>query len=212
MDISSIRNHYLLHALNETETGDDPVKFFIKWMSQAIEAQVAQPTATVLSTINKECRPSSRVVLLKGIENGAFLFFTNYNSDKGTQISNNPAGAMVFFWNELERQVRIEGHIQKIPTADSDRYFDNRPFESKIGAVVSPQSKVIENRAYLESLFDARLKTYNSDNILTRPDYWGGYALMPDTIEFWQGRASRLHDRIRFRLKDHLWIRERLAP
>lgn len=127
MDISSIRNHYLLHALNETETGDDPVKFFIKWMSQAIEAQVAQPTATVLSTINKECRPSSRVVLLKGLENGAFLFFTNYNSDKGTQISNNPAGAMVFFWNELERQVRIEGHIQKIPTADSDRYFDNRP-------------------------------------------------------------------------------------
>ncbi len=212
MDLSEIRNNYLLHQLDEEEAGANPVTFFLKWLSQAIESEVTEPTAMVLSTISADFKPKSRVVLLKGVIGEEFRFFTNYKSAKGVDISNNPVGSLLFFWKELERQVRIEGSIEKIPPEESDAYFNTRPIESRLGAIISPQSMVVENRAYLEGLFISRSSELKSEESIKRPQHWGGYALKPELIEFWQGRASRLHDRIRFRLVNDQWIRERLAP
>lgn len=212
MNLADIRKSYLLHQLDEQETGNDPIAFFLRWLSEAIEAQAEEPTAMVLSTVSPDCKPSSRVVLLKGCEDGEFRFFTNYESRKGRELSGNRFGSLLFFWKELERQVRIEGIVQKMTDAASDEYFNTRPFESRIGAIVSPQSKVIENREYLEKLFITKSEEYTDTSLLRRPPHWGGYALQPEAIEFWQGRASRLHDRIRFRLEEGKWIKERLAP
>lgn len=212
MKISEIRNNYLLHQLEEDEIGNDPIRFFTQWLSEAIEAKVIEPTAMVLSTVSKDCRPSSRVVLLKGCEEGEFRFFTNYSSAKGQQIDNHPIGSLVFHWRELERQVRIEGAIIKLSAELSDEYFDSRPLESRIGASISPQSEVIESREFLERLFQIKGAEIRASGSITRPVNWGGYALKPDLIEFWQGRASRLHDRLRFRLIGNEWFRERLAP
>lgn len=212
MNLSEIRNNYLLHQLNEEEAGADPIAFFLKWLAQAIDAEVPEPTAMVLSTISVDYKPKSRVVLLKGVEAGEFRFFTNYNSAKGADISKNPIGALLFFWKELERQVRIEGSIEKISSEDSDAYFNTRPIESRLGAIISPQSLVIENRTYLERLFNSQTELIKSEATLKRPLHWGGYALKPELLEFWQGRASRLHDRIRFRMVNDQWLKERLAP
>ncbi len=212
MNLAEIRTQYLLSELNEEDIGTDPVLFFSKWLSNAIEAQAMEPTAMVLSTVDDRCMPSSRVVLLKACEEGEFRFFTNYNSTKGIQIASNPSGALLFFWKELERQVRIEGKIHKLPAQLSDEYFDSRPAENRLGAIVSPQSQVIESRKELEGLFMGKMHLLKSAEALVRPEHWGGYALVPVSIEFWQGRASRLHDRIRFRKEDGQWLRERLAP
>lgn len=212
MNIADIRRQYLLSELNEEDAGTDPVIFFATWLSNAIESQVIEPTAMVLSTVNERCMPSSRVVLLKACEEGEFRFFTNYNSTKGIHISLNPSASLLFFWKELERQVRIEGQIHQLSSQLSDEYFNTRPAENRLGAIVSPQSQVIESREELESLYLSKMQMLKTDNELVRPEHWGGYALVPESIEFWQGRASRLHDRIRFRLKDNKWIRERLAP
>jgi pyridoxamine 5'-phosphate oxidase len=212
MDISSLRNNYMLHSLDEDDTGDDPLLFFTQWMSQAIKAEVVEPTAMVLSTIKDSNRVSSRVVLLKSLEKGEFRFFTNYRSNKGQQIEANPAGSLLFFWKELERQVRIEGTIHRITPEESTVYFDSRPWESRVGAIVSPQSSVIKNRDFLENLFSQTSEEYYKTGKIFRPDHWGGYALKPDLVEFWQGRTSRLHDRIQFRINGNEWIKERLAP
>jgi pyridoxamine 5'-phosphate oxidase len=212
MNLSKIRNNYLLHQLTEEEVGNDPIIFFEKWMLQALESKVLEPTAMALSTVDADLKPSARIILLKGVEDGNFVFYTNYNSRKGKQIASNPSAALLFFWKELERQVRIEGYIKRISTKASDDYFKSRPFESRIGSIVSNQSEVINNREYLETLFKEKIERYNSTDDIKRPDNWGGYALYPQLIEFWQGRASRLHDRIQFRLKDSVWVKERLAP
>ena len=212
MNISEIRNNYLLHQLTEENAGADPIALFLKWLAEAIDSQVPEPTALVLSTVGENCKPSSRVVLLKGCEEGEFRFFTNYQSSKGRQIEKRPFGSMVFHWKELERQVRIEGTINKLSSPESDEYFDSRPIESRIGAIVSPQSEVIESRDVIERMFEMKVKELGGSELIQRPEHWGGYALKPDIIEFWQGRASRMHDRLRFRLDSGQWIRERLAP
>ncbi|HLO91756.1 MAG: pyridoxamine 5'-phosphate oxidase [Chloroflexota bacterium] len=212
MNLADIRKSYLLHKLDELIVGDDPILFFLRWLSEAIEGEVQEPTAMVLSTVGENSKPSSRVVLLKGCEEGEFRFFTNYNSRKGQELENNPNASLVFYWKELERQVRIEGIVSKLSEQYSTDYFNTRPFESRIGAVISPQSKVIENRDYLDKLFEEKSKEFNESGSIERPNHWGGYSLKPEMIEFWQGRASRLHDRIRFRLIKKEWTKERLAP
>lgn len=212
MNLAEIRKSYLLHQLTEDETGYDPVAFFIRWLNEALEAKSEEPTAMVLSTVDEHCRPSSRVVLLKGCEEGEFRFFSNYNSKKGKQLKKNPHASLLFFWKELERQVRIEGNITRLSSDASDEYFNSRPEESRLGAIVSPQSEVIESRNYLENLFLTKGEELSEGGTLVRPSHWGGYSLKPELMEFWQGRASRLHDRIQFRLDNNKWIRERLAP
>lgn len=212
MNLAEIRKSYTLHQLDENEAGNDPIVFFLRWLAEAIEAQAGEPTAMVLSTVGIDNRPSSRVVLLKGCEEGEFRFFSNYQSRKGQELAGNPNASILFFWKELERQVRIEGTVVKLPGAASDEYFQSRPFESRVGAVVSPQSNVISDRKTLEEMYTAKRLEYTKAGYINRPEHWGGYALTPVSIEFWQGRESRLHDRIRFKLSEHGWIKERLAP
>jgi pyridoxamine 5'-phosphate oxidase len=212
MNLAEIRKSYMLHRLTEEDAGNDPIAFFLQWLSESIESQADEPTAMVLSTVDDSCRPSSRVVLLKGCEEGEFRFFTNYNSRKGKQLSKNPNASLLFFWKELERQIRIEGSISILSEEVSDEYFNSRPAESRLGAIVSPQSQVIESREHLESQFLAKSEEVGEKGTLTRPSHWGGYSLKPSLIEFWQGRASRLHDRIQFRLVKDVWVKERLAP
>jgi pyridoxamine 5'-phosphate oxidase len=212
MKLAEIRKQYLLNELKEEEVGNDPLSFFNKWLSEAISAGVPEPTAMVLSTISSDNKPSSRVVLLKSCEEGRFIFFTNYHSAKGKQLESNPNASVLFFWKELERQIRIEGSTVKLSEETSDEYFNSRPAESRLGAIISPQSQVIESREAIEKLYESKIYLLDNQKDLVRPQHWGGYALIPESIEFWQGRASRLHDRIRFRKADNLWIRERLAP
>ena len=212
INLSEIRRNYILHTLDEHDAGDDPIAFFEKWFNQAVEVQSHEPTAMMLSTVDEKGRPSSRMVLLKGLVRGAFRFFTNYNSLKGKQIKKNPYGSLLFFWPELERQVRVQGKIERISEIDSDEYFNSRPFESKVSAVISPQSEVIPDRGYLEKLMEDKLSEFGNDQQILRPKHWGGYDLKPSKIEFWQGRESRLHDRILFIKIRNKWVRERLAP
>lgn len=212
MNIAEIRKQYLLNELNEEQAGNNPMSFFTLWLQQAIESQVPEPTAMVLSTINDLGRPASRVVLLKECTINEFHFFTNYLSNKGRQLEGYPYASLLFFWKELERQVRIEGTVKKLSAEASDNYFKSRPFESRLGAIISPQSQVIPNRTYLEELFANRKAEINEVDSVARPEHWGGYAVTPYSIEFWQGRDSRLHDRIRFRRDNDTWLRERLAP
>ena len=213
MKISSIRKDYFKDRLSEHEAGFDPLVLFGKWLDDAVKSGVCEPTAMVLSTISHQGYPSSRVVLLKGIDNGRLLFYTNFTSNKGRHLSENPRASLLFFWGELERQVRFEGNVTQLPAKDSDEYFLSRPYESRIGALVSRQSTVIADREELDRefarLFD-RMKA-NQDEI-RRPEYWGGYALDPVSVEFWQGRANRLHDRLRYNKAKDNWIRERLSP
>lgn len=211
MNISDIRQEYIKHTLSLEDTGDNPVEFFSLWLEAAIHSKVEEPTAMALSTVSAEGRPSSRMVLLKGLEEGRFFFFSNFDSYKGRQISANPYGALLFFWPVLERQVRIEGLIEKISVSESDRYFDSRPWDSRIAAIASPQSKVISGREELDALIaEAAGLAQNAE--VRRPEYWGGYALTPDSVEFWQGRSNRLHDRIKFTRNGESWKKERLAP
>ena len=211
MDISNIRQDYTRHSLRKADAGDDPIKFFDKWLSQAIELKVIEPPAMGLSTVSPDGQPSSRMVLLKGLEDEQLIFYSNYQSTKAAHIEANPKVALHFFWNELERQVRFEGIVSKLPASDSDEYFASRPFESKIGALASPQSRVIANREFIEQQYSRLHRKFLSTEI-QRPEFWGGYSFKPHRVEFWQGRASRLHDRLQFRLDKGEWICERLAP
>lgn len=211
MNLSDIRLNYAKGALNEQSVGNDPFEFFGQWLQQAITSLVSEPTAMVLSTVDKDGRPVSRVVLLKELKDNALVFFTNYHSAKGRQMELNPKVAALFFWHELERQVRINGIVSKIPESESDAYFNSRPRESRIGALISPQSRVIESREELQREFN-EISCREGDSHIVRPEHWGGYAILIDEAEFWQGRPGRLHDRIRFRRMDGVWIKERLAP
>lgn len=208
--ISEIRDEYTLKKLTESDVGTDPHAFFNKWLTEAIQLQCNEPTAMTLATSTFDGKPSARIVLLKEVDTG-FTFYTNYDSRKGLEILQNPYGALLFFWPELQREVRIEGAIKKENEEQSDEYFRNRPTKSKISAWASPQSKVIPSRKYLESL-NSDFREEFSGKTIPRPPNWGGYALIPSLFEFWQGRSNRLHDRIQYTLHNDEWIIERLAP
>ncbi|MBP1617699.1 MAG: Pyridoxine/pyridoxamine 5'-phosphate oxidase [Bacteroidetes bacterium] len=211
LNIHDLRRDFTLKTLDEKELPDNPIEAFEQWFKEAIDAQVYEPSAMNLATVDASGRPSSRVVLLKELKDGGFVFFSNYDSRKGKQLASNRYCALNFVWHELERQVRIEGFAEKLSPEDSDKYFEVRPPKSKLGAWTSPQSEVIPDRIYLEKLY-ADFEEQFAGKSVPRPENWGGYLVHPELIEFWQGRSSRLHDRIQFRLENGIWTKERLAP
>lgn len=209
IDISKLRNEYKKRKLNKEDLNANPLEQFKLWLDEAINSGVEEPTAMTLATVDKESNPSARIVLLKFVNENGFAFFTNYNSKKGKELSDNPNAALVFFWPELERQVRVKGKVEKLDASISDEYFKTRPKESRISAIISPQSKPIPNREFLENKVKEFI-TKNSEII--RPPYWGGFILLPTEIEFWQGRENRLHDRFLYERKKKRWKISRLAP
>lgn len=211
-NIPDIRKEYMMAFLDEAHTGEEPLQFFERWFHEAHLADVNEVNAMTLATVDSSGQPHARIVLLKGLEKGGFTFYTNYSSLKGRNLGENNKAALVFFWPELERQIRIEGLVEKVSESESDLYFGIRPDGSKIGAWASPQSQPIADRSVLEERERQFLEQFSGQSI-PRPAHWGGYRLMPQYIEFWQGRASRLHDRICFRLSDNgTWAKARLAP
>jgi pyridoxamine 5'-phosphate oxidase len=215
MSIAHLRKDYKLASLTEGDVDPDPIKQFGKWLNEAIAAELPEPTAMSLATASGSthtpARPSSRIVLLKGFDANGFVFFTNYDSRKGVELAGNPFASLLFHWVELERQVRIEGRVEKVSAKESDAYYLSRPLGSRLGAWASPQSQVISGRLWLVGKLAAMASQY-LDNP-PRPANWGGYRVVPDKLEFWQGRSSRLHDRIHYRLdSDKRWLIERLAP
>lgn len=211
-DLAGVRKEYRLQSLLEQDVDADPIKQFEKWWHQATESGVEEPNAMTLSTCTRDGKPSARIVLLKEVRRNGFVFFTNYESKKGRQLHDNPYASLVFFWKELERQVRIEGGIEKISAKESDDYFSKRPYESRIGAWSSPQSQVIKNRDVLEKNVAHYTEKFPVQNV-PRPANWGGFLVKPSLIEFWQGRPGRLHDRIQYvNNETKSWIIERLAP
>jgi len=210
--IAAIRKDYTLKEFDETHILPHPIEQFKHWFKEAIDAEVNEPNAMCLATIKHDGKPSSRIVLLKGIDEKGFVFYTNYDSNKGKQLQANAFASLLFFWPELQRQVRIEGEVKKISELESDAYFASRPIESQIGAHASPQSRPIPSRQILEENYD-KFKALFESTPLIRPIHWGGYILEPQNIEFWQGRASRLHDRFLFSKTLTLdWTYTRLAP
>lgn len=211
-DLADIRKDYQLAALDETSVGDDPIAFFTQWFIECQKAEIDEVNAMVLATTGIDNKPDARIVLLKGLEDGEFIFFTNYKSSKGVDIEQNPNVCLVFFWKELERQVRIHGVASRIPESKSDEYFHSRPEASQLGAWASPQSSPIPDRGILQDNY-TRYKDEFSGQKIPRPEHWGGYSVQPDTIEFWQGRSSRMHDRILFsHVGNGMWKKSRLAP
>ncbi len=208
-DLSAFRKEYELLSLNESDVPADPLILFSEWLEEAIGRLLPEPNAMTLATADASGRPSARVVLLKEVSNGGFVFYTNYESAKGRELAANPAAALVFLWLELQRQVRISGNVQKVDEAVSDAYFAVRPRSSQAGAVVSAQSCIIPGREVLEKQFE---EVINTPGEIKRPNHWGGYRLMPDSIEFWQGRESRLHDRLLYTKQGSDWRIRRLAP
>ena len=209
-NLSRERKSYELDALEEGAAAIDPQRQFETWMDEAFAAKVPEPNAMTLATVGADGRPSTRIVLIKGCDARGIVWFTNYDSRKGRELATHPFAALQFHWVELERVVRIEGSVERVDDAESDAYFASRPLDSRIGAWASPQSEVIASRGVLV----ANAARYATRFLLNppRPPNWGGYRLKPDTWEFWQGRKSRLHDRLRYRLSGDAWTRERLAP
>jgi pyridoxamine 5'-phosphate oxidase len=208
--VAELRQEYTNRDLSEQTVDSNPIEQFNLWFHEAMECQVKEPNAMSLSTANKNGRPSCRIVLLKAFNEDGFVFFTNYSSNKGVDLDENPFAALTFLWLDLERQVRIEGRVEKIPEAESDDYFYSRPYASRIGAWASPQSKPVTRRELIDNERDFAQK-FNGDAI-PRPHHWGGYIVIPDMIEFWQGGAARLHDRIVYYKTPEGWRIERLAP
>lgn len=209
--IASIRKDYSHTNLLESEIDADPIKQFGKWWKDAFDAKLPEVNSMTLATASTDGFPSARIVLLKDFSEQGFSFFTNYNSFKAMQLAENPKACLVFFWRELERQVRVTGITEKLSGTESDAYFDSRPEGSRIGAITSPQSQVIESREWLDEKFQTVSHSLEGQKI-QRPAHWGGYIVKPVIIEFWQGRPSRLHDRIQYTLEDGKWRIERLAP
>ncbi|TDG35837.1 pyridoxamine 5'-phosphate oxidase [Pedobacter changchengzhani] len=209
--LQNLRQDYKSATLDETDVHNNPITQFKKWFDQAVAAEIYEPNAMTLATADKAGRPDARIVLLKGVDDDGFRFFTNYLSAKGKELKRNPYAALVFFWGDLERQIRIEGTVEKLNKETSEEYFITRPFASQIGAVASPQSQVIPNRKFLEEKFED-LHSKSEGKTIVKPAHWGGYIVKPTRIEFWQGRRSRLHDRINFELVKGSWIKTRLAP
>ncbi len=207
--ISKIRNDYKKQKLRKEDLDKDPIRQFQIWLDEAIKSELTEPTAMTLATADATGKPSARIVLLKSIDQNGFAFFTNYESKKGIELKQNPKAALVFYWSQLERQVRVEGTVSKLNRAISEEYFNSRPKESRISTIISPQSTPIPNRTFLEKRVEKFLKDRREIKI---PDNWGGYILTPNTIEFWQGRANRLHDRFLYRRKNNDWEIVRLAP
>ncbi len=208
--IADLRKSYERGELDESASHADPLQQFELWMQQALSAELPEPNAMTVATVGADGRPSTRVVLIKGYDARGIVWFTNYDSRKGRELAGHPYAALQFHWVELERVVRIEGRVEKVDAAESDAYFKTRPLDSRIGAWASPQSQVIESRTVLV----ANAARYGAQFLLNppRPPHWGGYRLVPDRWEYWQGRKSRLHDRLRYRQDGGHWVRERLAP
>ena len=210
-EIADLRRDYMLQTLDESNVADDAVNQFTKWWDEAMNSAIDEVNAMTLATASKDAVPSARIVLLKDYDERGFVFFTNYNSHKGYELQVNPHAALVFFWKELERQIRIQGIVEKINSEESDIYFFSRPVGSRIGAWASPQSAVIDSRKMMTE--NVKLYTAQFGENIPRPQHWGGYRVMPSVIEFWQGRSNRLHDRIRYSKNDNgSWTIERLAP
>ena len=210
--ISELRREYSREKLDMQHVDKNPFRQFEKWFREAIESEALEPNAMNLATVSEGGRPTSRVVLLKGVENDQFVFYTNFQSQKGRELDANPACALNFFWAELERQVRIEGIAQRVAPELSDQYFQSRPRDSQIGAWASPQSSIISDREILEARAKQIKDRFEGFEVLPRPKQWGGYGITPHEIEFWQGRPSRMHDRIVYNLIDEEWKINRLAP
>ena len=211
MSLADLRRDYSHATLSEHEVDPDPIRQFELWFRQALSAEVPEPNAMSLATVGRDGHPSLRIVLLKDVDQRGFTWYTNYESRKGQDLIANPHAALTFFWVPLERQVRIEGRVEKVDPADSDAYFKIRPIKSRLGAIASAQSRPIDSRERLEQQFAQAEAQYGDDP--PRPAHWGGYRLIPEWIEFWQGRRSRLHDRIVYtRQADGSWSRERLQP
>lgn len=208
--LTEFRKSYELGELDEAQATDGPLALFNRWMDEAIAHDVSEPTAMTVATVGSDGRPSTRVVLLKGCDERGLVWFTNYESRKGEELAIHPFAALQFHWVEMERVVRIEGSVEKTSAAESDEYFKSRPLDSRLGAWASPQSRVISSRAVLVA--NAAKAAVQHGLNPERPPHWGGYRLVPDRFEFWQGRRSRLHDRLRFRFEAGGWVRDRLAP
>lgn len=210
MPIADIRTDYTQANLSETDTQADPVAQFEKWFGEAQHAQVRELNAMSLSTVGENCRPSSRIVLIKDFDQRGFTWFTNYHSRKGRELEKNPYASLLFHWIELEREIRIEGRVEKLTAEESELYFQSRPLKSRLSAIASQQSMPIADRTTLEMQYTHVAQQYGEHT--PRPEHWGGYRLKPDYMEFWQGRGSRLHDRIAYGLQEGQWQRQRLQP
>jgi pyridoxamine 5'-phosphate oxidase len=211
MSIADLRKDYTHATLDEADALANPFDFFQLWFEQALKADLPEPNAMTLATVNAQGKPSARIVLIKGLDERGITFFTNYESRKGQELAQNPHAAILFHWTELERQVRIEGRVEMCTPEESDAYYMSRPAGSRLGAWASPQSRVIQSRGALENLVQQAHAEQEGDP-KTRPPFWGGYRLVPDFFEFWQGRPSRLHDRLAYSKQGDIWTMSRLAP